>query len=221
MRDSYQDEDMTGELSPAGDSPGPGAEPELRASHADRDRVVEVLTTAAGDGLITPVELDERLEAALSARTRSELAALTADLPQDGIQRQAKDLVRIDQRFGDVTRTGRWVVPRRMEIKLTAGDVTLDFTEAVITQDTLHIDVDLGIGGDLTLVTRPGIVVDTDGLSGRLGDVKVRDVTGPHAPVILQVELSGRVRGGGVVARLPRRTFLQWLLRKPRPYRAS
>jgi hypothetical protein len=210
---------MTGELWPAGDSAGPGAEPELRASHADRDRIVEVLTVAAGDGLITAAELDERLEAALSARTRSELAVLTADLPQSGIQREAKDLVRIDQRFGDVTRTGRWVVPRRMEIRLTAGDVKLDFTEAVITQGTLHIDVDLGIGGDLTLVTRPGIVVDTDGLSGRLGDVKVRDVTGPHVPVILQVKLAGRVRGGGVVARLPRRTFLQWLLRKPRPYR--
>jgi Domain of unknown function (DUF1707) len=219
MPGGNQDVEMTGELLPAGDSPGPGAEPEVRASHADRDRVVEVLTVAAGDGLITAAELDERLEAALSARTRSELAVLTADLPQNGIQRQAKDLVKIDQRFGDVTRTGRWVVPRRMEIKLTAGDVKLDFTEAVITQDTLHIDLDLGIGGDLTLVTRPGIVVDTDGLSGRLGDVKVRDVADPHAPVILQVELAGRVRGGGVVARLPRRTFWQWLLRKPRPYR--
>jgi hypothetical protein len=159
---------------------------------------------------------DERLEAALSARTRSELAALTVDLPQSGIQLQAKDLVRIDQRFGDVTHTGRWVVPRRMEIRLTAGDVKLDFTEAVITQDTLHIDVDLGIGGDLALVTRPGIVVDTDDLSGRLGDVKVRDVTDPNVPVILRVELAGRVRGGGGVARLPRRTLWQWLLRKPR-----
>ena len=162
----YQDVDMTGEFSPAGDSPGPGAKPELRASHADRDRVVEILSVAAGDGLLTAAELDERLEAALSARTRSELAVLTADLPPSGIQLQAKDLVRIDQRFGDVTRTGRWVVPRRMEIRLTAGDVRLDFTEAVITQNTLRIDVDLGIGGDLTLVTRPGIVVDTDDLTG-------------------------------------------------------
>jgi hypothetical protein len=160
------------------------------------------------------------LEAALSARTRSELAVLTADLPPNRIQLQAKDLVRIDQRFGDVTRTGRWVVPRRMEIRLTAGDVKLDFTEAVISQDTLHIDVDLGIGGDLTLVTRPGIVVDTDGLTGRLSEVKVHPVTDPHAPVTLRVELVGRVRGGGVVARLPRRTFRQWLLRKPRPYRS-
>jgi Domain of unknown function (DUF1707) len=212
--------DMTGEFWPAGGSRGPGAEPELRASHADRDRVVEILGAAAGDGLITAAELDERLEAALSARTRSELAVLTADLPPSGIQLQAKDLVRIDQRFGDVTRTGRWVVPRRMEIRLTAGEVKLDFTEAVIAQDTLRIDADLGIGGDLTLVTRPGIVVDTDGLSGRLGEVKVRHVTDPDAPVILRVELAGRIRGGGVVVRLARRTFWQWLLRKPAPHRS-
>jgi hypothetical protein len=107
-----------------------------------------------------------------------------------------------------------------MEIRLTAGDVKLDFTEALITQDTLHIDVDLGIGGDLTLVTRPGILVDTDGLTGKLGEVKVRHVTDPRAPVTLRVELAGRIRGGGIVARLPRRTFWQWLLRKPRPYRS-
>jgi hypothetical protein len=210
---------MTGKSSPAGDSHGPGAEPELRASHADRDRVAEILGAAAADGRLTAAELDERLEAALSARTSGELAALTADLPPSGLQRQAKDVVRIDQRFGDVTRTGRWVVPRRMEIRLTAGDVKLDFTEALITQDTLHIDVDLGIGGDLTLVTRPGILVDTDDLTGKLGEVKVRHVTDPRAPVTLRVELAGRIRGGGIVARLPRRTFWQWLQRKPRPYR--
>jgi hypothetical protein len=204
---------MTGEVVPAGS----GAEPELRASHADRDRVVEMLRVAAGEGMLTSTELDERLEAALSASTRGELAVLTADLPPDKIHPQAKDLVRIDQRFGDVTRAGRWVVPRRMEIRLTAGDVKLDFTEAVITEDTLQIEVDLGIGGDLTLVTRPGIAVDTDGLTGRLGDVKVRSVADPHAPVTLRVELAGRIRGGGIVARPPRRTFWEWLLRRPRP----
>ena len=211
---------MTGTSSPASDSSEPGTAPDLRASHADRDRVAEILGAAAADGRLTAAELDERLDAALSARTSGELAVLTADLPPSGVQRQAKDLVRIDQRFGDVTRSGRWVVPRRMEIRLTAGDVKLDFTQALITQDTLHIDVHLGIGGDLTLVTRPGILVDTDGLTGKLGEVKVRHVTDPRAPVVLRVELAGRIRGGGIVARLPRRTFWQWLLRKPRPYRS-
>ena len=47
----------------------------LRASHADRDQVAEVLRVAAGDGRLSPEELDERLELALSARTYDELAA--------------------------------------------------------------------------------------------------------------------------------------------------
>ena len=53
----------------------------LRASHVDRDRVVELLRVAAGDGRLTAEELDGRLEAALTARTYGELAALTTDLP--------------------------------------------------------------------------------------------------------------------------------------------
>jgi hypothetical protein len=196
---------MTDELPADPAAPGHRAAPELRASHADRDRVVEILRVAAGDGRLTADELDERLEAALSARTHGE---------------QPKDLVRITQRFGDAERTGRWVVPRRMEIRSTAGGVKLDFTEAVITHDTLRIDVELGFGGDLLLVTRPGVVVDADDLEVSLGDVKLKAGADPHAPVILRVKLAGRIRGGDVVARPRRRTFWQWLRRRPLRYPA-
>jgi hypothetical protein len=47
---------------------------EVRASDADRDRVVDVLRDAVGDGRLTADEFDERLEAALSSRTLGELA---------------------------------------------------------------------------------------------------------------------------------------------------
>jgi hypothetical protein len=208
---------MTGDPLPASDHPGGGGAPEQRASHADRDKTVDILRVAAGDGRLTPAELDERLEAALSARTGSELAALTADLLAS--QPQVKDLIRINQRFGDVNRTGRWVVPRRMEIRARGADVKLDFTRAVITHNTLHIDLDLG-PGDLTIVIKPGIVVDADDVAVTLGDVKVGADAHPDVPVVLRVELAGRIRAGDIVARLPRRTFLQWLRREPRPYQA-
>ncbi len=48
------------------------ARSELRASHDDRDRVVELLRISAGDGRLTAAELDERLELALTARTYGE-----------------------------------------------------------------------------------------------------------------------------------------------------
>jgi Domain of unknown function (DUF1707) len=203
---------MTAEQPPT-DSP---ATPALRVSHAERDQVVELLQEAAGDGRLTGDELDERVEAALAARTRADLDGLTADLPAPARPAQ-KELVKINQRFGETERKGRWVVPRRMEIKATAGDVTLDFTEAVITSDTVAIDVDLGFGASMTLVTRPGIVVLTDDLSQRMGDVTVRQPREfqPDVPVILSIELSGRLHGGDILVRPPRRTLGQWVRREP------
>ncbi|MEU9623656.1 MULTISPECIES: DUF1707 domain-containing protein [unclassified Streptomyces] len=207
---------MTGELQPADDSSGHSPTPELRASDRERDHVVEILQVAAGDGRLTVAEMDERLDAALSARTTGDLARLTADLPSEGLPPQARDLVRIDQRFGDVTRAGRWLVPRRMEIRLMFGEAKLDFTHAVITHHTLHIDVDLRIGGNLTLVTRPGIVVDTDDLERGSGDIKIRPVSGPDTATTLHVQLTGRSRGGDIIARPPRQKFSAWVRRTPR-----
>jgi hypothetical protein len=208
---------MTAEQPPSKDTTSDLVpQPELRVSHAERDQVVEQLRDAAGDGRLTADELDERVEAALGARTGSDLAVLTADLPsRPGVQ--AKNLIKIDQRFGTVTRDGPWVVPERMVIRAKAGDVKLDFTSAVITKDTLKIDVDMGFGADLLIVTRPGVVVLTDDLTVRMGDVKVKQPAGGRdVPVVLRVELTGRVRGGGITARPPRRSFGQWIRREAR-----
>jgi hypothetical protein len=53
----------------------------LRASDADRDAATERLRQAAGEGRLEPDELEERVDAALRARTYGELARLVADLP--------------------------------------------------------------------------------------------------------------------------------------------
>ena len=53
----------------------------LRASHADRNRVVDVLKAAFVEGRLTKDELDVRLAQTLAARTYAELTALTADIP--------------------------------------------------------------------------------------------------------------------------------------------
>ncbi|MFI6349304.1 DUF1707 domain-containing protein [Streptomyces sp. NPDC050560] len=188
---------------------------DLRASHADRDQVVEVLRDAAGDGRLTTEELSERVEAALRATTMGELARLTRDLPVTPLPvvRAAGSpaVVEINQRFGTVQRSGPWVVPRRLDIRMKGGDVKLDFTEAAIEHDALDMDVDVGVGGDLVLVVRPGIVVATgDLVVGHMGEIKNRVAgTTTDAPVELRVTVTGRVRGD-VVIRYPRRTLGQW-----------
>lgn len=205
---------MKDEQPSSGNSAESASAGDMRASHADREQVVEVLRDAAAEGRLTPEELDERVEAALTAKTLRDLAALTTDLPAPPADptTQTKDLVKIDQRFGTVERLGPWVVPRRMEIRLTAGEVKLDFTDAVVNHDQLSIDIDLGIGADLLMITKPGIVVVTDDVIVRMGDIKVRPgKQDPEVPVVLRVVVSGRIRGGDLEARYPRRTLGQWV----------
>lgn len=180
-----------------------------------------------GTASLTADELDDRLEVALSARTLSELTTLTADLPPvsatvGGSGAEVKDIVRIEQvHSGAVERVGRWVVPRRLELAVTYCEVTLDFTDAVITHGTLRIDVSM-TGKTLTLITRPGIVVDTDGLQLVHSRVKYRQIpTDPDTPVTLRVELVGQKAHGRVVVRPPRRAFGQWLLRRPTSFSAG
>jgi hypothetical protein len=205
---------------------------QLRASHQDRDRVVEMLRVAAGDGRLTPEELDERLEAALTARTYAELAVLTADLPTSPAPpaspgapvamtaAKPKDSVLIDCTSGSARRDGRWVVPRRIEVRVTSGEVRLDFTEAVITQPSLRIDAEVR-SGRLKLVTKPGIVVDTDDVAVRSGHVVVQAPWSAEVPITLRIEISGKVGSGHLIARPPHRGFWQWLMRRPPAWAAA
>ena len=55
----------------------------LRASHADREQVVDALKAAFVQGRLTQDELDARVGQALAARTYADLAPLTADLPAE------------------------------------------------------------------------------------------------------------------------------------------
>jgi hypothetical protein len=202
---------------------GEVARSELRAAHDDRDRVVELLRVSAGDGRLTAEELDERLEQAMTARTYGELARLVADLPAEASAAtpaappRVKDVVRIDTRSGHVKRVDRWVVPQRMEVKVTSGHVLLDFSQAVITQPTLDLNIDVR-SGSVRLLTYPGIVVDADDVAIRSGSVKVKAPWGSDVQVKLHIQVTGKVGSGHFVARPRFRTFWQWLTRQPRPY---
>jgi hypothetical protein len=53
----------------------------IRASTADKERAIDVLKVAFTEGRLTQEECEQRAGQAFSARTYSELAVLTADLP--------------------------------------------------------------------------------------------------------------------------------------------
>jgi hypothetical protein len=66
--------------------PEPGAQAAaagLRASRADRERVIDLLKAAFVQGRLDRDEFDARIGLAVASRTYGELAAVTADIPAE------------------------------------------------------------------------------------------------------------------------------------------
>ena len=196
----------------------PSSSPALRASDADRDRVIELLRAAVADGRLDPVEFDERLDAALAARTIDALAPLTADLiavpgsgaltlPLTGTAAgPAAELLTISERHGLVRRDGRWTLPHRLALRTAWCDVMLDLTSAVRSGPELVIELRVR-GGDVELVLAPGMVVDANELSVRHTRLAISRDAGDNTPETLCVRLAGRMRHGRIDTRwvAPRR----------------
>jgi len=179
--------------------------PGIRASHEDRDRVVDRLRVAAGEGRLSAEELDTRLERALSARTLGELAGLTADPPN---ATAAKEVLVIRQHAGKYVQEGRWLVPACIELRTQMCPVTLDFTHAVITSSVLRIDADMQ-HGKLFIVSPPGIVINTDGLALTYSKLKLRSKDAAADPR-LRIELAGRLLHAKVIEQRPQKKKSRW-----------
>ncbi|MER6221561.1 DUF1707 SHOCT-like domain-containing protein [Streptomyces sp. 900105755] len=172
--------------------------PDLRASHEDRERVVDVLRVAAGDGRLDAEELDRRLESALSARTLGELADLTGDLPTARADRD-KDVLVVEQHGGKYAWEGRRSVPARIELRTRECRVTFDFTHAVFTSDVLRIETDM-VHGKLFFAGSPDIVISTDGLNLTYSKVKLRPKN-TAADTRVRIELVGKLVHAKVIER--------------------
>jgi len=200
----------------------------LRVSHEDRDQVAEQLRVAAGDGRLTAEELDERLETALTARTYGELEVLLTDLPTSQLPTshgavlapvpEAKELVELKVEHGTIRRGGPWVVPRRLVVEARHSNVSIDFSEAIVSQPTIELSVSVA-HGNIVLIVPPEVVVDVDSIATRGGHIHQHVRRDPGIPVKLTVTASGSLRHSNLVVRSPRgprarRTFWDWLLRR-------
>ena len=180
--------------------------PALRASDADRDRVIELLRAAVADGRLDPAEFDQRLDAALAARTIDALAPLTADLiaapGSDGAltlplagtpAAPAAELLTINEKHGSVRRDGRWTLPHRLALHTAWCDVLLDLTRAVRSGPELIIELRVR-GGDVELVLAPGMVVDANELAVRYTRLAISRDAGDNTPETLRIRLVGRMK---------------------------
>lgn len=187
----------------------------LRASHADREAVAERLREAAGEGRLDMDELEERLEAAFSAKTYGELVPLTADLPGPHQQRPPlsapsgppgqRDGAPLVLKGGlhGAERVGRWLVPPKIVARGGMGGVKLDFTRTELPFGETEVEVHGEMAG-VTIVVPESWRVDTSGVDPSIGGL--RDRTSGNAPDgAPTVWLTGTCGIAGATVRHPNR----------------
>ncbi|HJP73130.1 MAG TPA: DUF1707 domain-containing protein [Pseudonocardiaceae bacterium] len=181
----------------------------MRISHADREQVLRHLREAHAQGMITADELGERSALAMDAKTRGDIEPLTADLPvAQSTPDAANDVMALGATLGSVTRTGYWVVPRRLRLRSRLGSTELDFTEARIDHPIVDIEIDVK-GGSVEMRLPEGASAsmdDVDVIAGSIEDHRryAEPMGRPHFTI------TGSLSWGSVEIRGPRRNFFTW-----------
>nr|WP_246213804.1 DUF1707 domain-containing protein [Kitasatospora viridis] len=202
------------------------AEPELRASDADRERIADLLRDAYAEGRLTVDEHAERIEAAYGARTMGELATLTRDLPSHPATDPATaplpaptplppartEPTAVVAVFGGAARKGRWVVGSQVRATAVFGGIELDLTDAVFESPEVVITVNAVFGGVSVRVPENVTLVGSGvGIFGGF-DVREQTAADPYAPV---VRIKGAAVFGGADAKARRgKKVKEWVRRQ-------
>jgi hypothetical protein len=172
---------------------------DIRASDADRDAVVRELGEHASVGRLTLAELEDRAGKALEAKTRSELEALTSDLPDSGTlavqpeekrRRGVRWLVSI---LGSAGYRARSRAVRTINVISILGGAEIDLRNAEIEGAKLTINTFAVLGG-ADIFVPDTIEVDAGGIFILAGVDEHGTARSPYpgAPTV-------RLRGGAVI----------------------
>jgi hypothetical protein len=145
------------------------AAPATRASDRERDAIVQRVQEAFADGRLDDTEFDERMRAALTARTHADLDVLTADLPAATAGTGPTPVTggRGPGRFAialksSVRRAGRWRVPERYTTVVYKGDGWLDLRAAELSGPVTTF-VTVAYKSRVTILVPPGVRVEMTG----------------------------------------------------------
>ena len=163
------------------------AEPDsVRASDSERDAAASRLQAAFAEGRLDDAEFDERMRAALAARTRTDLALLTTDLPAEapapvpGAQQPGRFAVTFKS---SLRRAGRWRVPEHYTTLVYKGSGVIDLRAAELTAHETTISA-VAYKSRISILVPPGIRVETGGLGVSTGSNGPEEPPSPTAPVV-------------------------------------
>jgi hypothetical protein len=193
-----------------------GSSPATRASDQERDAVLQRVQQAFAEGRLDDAEFDERMRAALAARTHGDLSALLTDLPAVASAPRAAVAAPGPQPGklaiawkGSVRRGGRWRVPGRYTTVVYKGGGLLDLRVAELTGPVTTIRA-VAYKSKVTILVPPGVRTEITGFGIMQGEEEDPGYRVPtDAPVIQvralaykgTVELTTRPPERGMIAR--------------------
>lgn len=144
----------------------------MRASDQERDATVQRLQVAFAEGRLADGEFDERMRAALAARTHADLDELLADLPAATAPVVPRPVGPVEApkpgRHAiaykrSIRLAGRWRVPGRFRAIVYKGSGELDLRAAELTEPVTTIQA-IAYKSDIEIIVPPGIRVEVNGL---------------------------------------------------------
>lgn len=154
--------------------PGPASDgrqaPAMRVGDRDRDAVVQRLQQAFADGRLDDDEFDQRTRAALTARLSTDLAGLTADLPEEtgaATAVAAKQAGHAPGRLAvayksSIRRGGRWRVPEQFRAIVYKGSGHIDLRAAELTSPSTTLFA-IAYKSRIDVLVPLGVRVELDG----------------------------------------------------------
>jgi class 3 adenylate cyclase len=177
-----------------------------RVADADRDRTVTELRESVVEGRLTLDEFSERVGSALQAKTRNDLLAVTADLPQarqtaDRLPESGTSAPKKQRRWhvavmsGHSTK-GRWRISGKTNAVAVMGGCDMDLRQAEIEGPEVEITA-VAFWGGIDITVPEGFDVELRGFSFMGGrDLKLRDV--PIVPGSPRIVVKGFAIMGGI-----------------------
>jgi class 3 adenylate cyclase len=212
-------------------------DPDVRVTDAERQGVVDRLSSAVGDGLLTLDEFADHAGRAYAAITRADLEEVTRDLrlpvvaptsapaarptpapapEEQGTKPKRRWVVAI---MGGEDRRGRWRVGRRVGAVAIMGSVDLDLRDALLEDEVIEITA-WSVMGAVTVIVPEGIPVESSGfilMGGRTN--RIKDV--PPLPGAPLVRIIGYGMWGSVDVRSKPRKAVASLEDAPAPIEAE
>jgi Domain of unknown function (DUF1707) len=154
-----------------------GSTPAIRASDRDRDAVLQRVQEAFAEGRLDDTEFDERMRAALAARTQGELDVLLADLPAatatavHGAAGETRAVTPVSgpgpgkyalAYKGSLRRAGRWRVPGKYTAIVYKGGGMLDLRVAELSGPVTTIRA-VAYKSKMTILVPPGVRTEISG----------------------------------------------------------